>query len=110
MVPQLRAVLIDGLAASPSAGVIDCAGYEALTVYVTGSAALSAGVLIIEESPTKGSTGTWSQIASVTLATPFASAGGEYATHLPLSAYAYVGARIGTSAVGGTITVELRGQ
>ncbi len=103
---QLQQLMLD--AKTTGSGVANCSNYNNLTVYVEGSAALSAGTLIIEESRRLDELGTWSQIASVTLATPFASAGGEYANHLPVSAYAWVRCRIGTTVVGGTISVELR--
>lgn len=106
MTPQLKSVLIDGR--TSGAGRADCSNYDNLTVYIEASAALSAGTLIIEESRRDSDTAAWSQIASVTLSSPFASAGGEYAYHLPVSSYAWVRGRIGTTVVGGTITVELR--
>ncbi len=103
---QLQQVMLEGK--TTGSGVANCSNYNNLTVYIEGSAALSAGTLIIEESRRIEDTGTWSQIASVTLATPFASAGGEYANHLPVSSYGWVRCRIGTTVVGGTISVELR--
>ncbi len=104
--PQLKQITLTD--ATTGSGIVDCSNYNNLTVYIEGSAALSAGTLIIEESRRIDDTNTWSQIGSVTLATPFASAAGEYAYHAPISAYAFVRTRIGTSVVGGTITVEVR--
>lgn len=107
MTPQLKQMTIT--AATTGQGIVNCENYNNITVYVRGSAALSAGTLIIEEAVDPGDTAAWSQIGSITLSTPFASAGGEYAYHLPApSAYAYVKTRIGTTVVGGTITVEVR--
>lgn len=84
-------------------------GYPSLTLYITGSAALSAGTLILEESDDPAYAGTWSAMSSTTLATPFASAGGKYAVHLQQSASAYVRARIGTNVVGGTVDAAIEG-
>lgn len=105
MTPQLKQVTLT--AATTGSGIVDCSNYNNITVYTEADSALSAGTLIIEESRRIGETNAWSQVASVTLATPFASAGGQYGYHLPVSAYAFVRTRIGTSVVGGTITVEL---
>lgn len=93
----------------------DCRGYEHLTVYLTASAALSAGTLIVEEAswdPMAEAiyTGTWSQIASYTLSSVFASTGGQSAQHLPVTHYANVRTRIGTTVVGGTLATELEGS
>lgn len=84
------------------------------TAYIKGSAALSAGTLLVEEADFDPSNdtvpATWSTVVSVTLATPFASAGGQYANHLPAATYSYLRARVGTSVTGGTITVVLKGS
>jgi hypothetical protein len=112
-----RSVQFTGQTAGNAGGTgpwINCRGFTNLTVYVAGSAALSAGTLIVEEASWDPTTevpfpGTASQITSVTLSSPFASAGGQYATHCPVSAYAWVRTRIGTSVVGGTISVDLEG-
>lgn len=105
LVPQYKQTVIS--AATTGQGYADLSNYNYPVVYITSTAALSAGTLIIEESNDPGAT-VWSQVASVTLATPFASAGGVYADHLPTAAYAFVKCRIGTTVVGGTISVELR--
>lgn len=110
----LRAVLvgsdtngqIGGVASGSAHAPVNCAGYTNLVVYVKASAALSDGTLIIEERDLASDAA--GQIASITLATPFASAGGTYAYHLQNAAYGYVNARIGTTVVGGTITAVLR--
>ncbi len=104
--PQHKQVTIT--AGTTGSGVVDCSNYNYVTVIIEGSAALSAGTLIIEESRRIDETGTWSQIGSVTLATPFASAGGQFGYHLSISAYPFIRTRIGTTVVGGTITVEVR--
>ncbi len=83
------------------------------TFYLTASAALSAGTFVIEEcdyNPQVNTVpATWSQVASVTLATPFASTGGVYAYHLQQACYGYLRGRIGTTAVGGTLTASVKG-
>ncbi len=93
------------------------APYQNLTFYVRGSAALSAGTLIFEEADWDPLTekifaGTWSTIATLTLSSVFASAGGEAAYHVGgpggSYCYAFVRARIGTTVVGGTVTVVAR--
>lgn len=93
----------------------NCRGVLNLTVYATASDAISAGTLIIEEAdydPTSVGAygGTWSQIASITLSTPFSAAGGQYAYHLPAAAYSFVRVRIGTTVVGATLTGTLVGS
>ncbi len=105
LVPQYKQTVIT--TATTGQGYADLSNYNYPVVYITGSAALSAGTLIIEESNAVDAT-VWSTVATVTLATPFASAGGVFAYHLPTAAYAYVKCRVGTTVVGGTISVELR--
>ncbi len=45
---QLQQLMLDGK--TTGSGVADCSNYNYLTVYIEGSAALSAGTVIIEES------------------------------------------------------------
>ncbi len=103
---QNNAGIITGVASGGSHGSQNCEGYTCLVVYVIGSAALSAGTLLIEERDQPQDPP--GLIASITLSSPFASAGGTYAYHLPVSAYGYVSARIGTSVTGGTVSAVLR--
>ena len=96
---------------------INCAPYPYVTVYVTASAALSAGTLIVEEADYDPLTespygGTWSTITTVTLSSVFGSAGGQSAIHIGGPgggyAYAFLRVRIGTTVVGGTLAAVLR--
>ncbi len=105
MTPQYKQVVLT--TATTGAGMADCSNYNSLVVYIRGSAALSAGTLIIEESDDPNEALTWSQIGSVTLATPFAAAGGKFAYHPQVAAFGWVRCRIGTTVVGGTISVTL---
>lgn len=116
----LRAILVGiqngagvtGVASGSAHAPVDVSAYQNLTLYVVASAALSAGTLVIEErdllSDVPG------VIDTITLATPFVSTGGTYAYHFggPGGSFAYglISARIGTSAVGGTLTAVLRGN
>lgn len=97
-------------AANGSSQPIDITGATTLTFYVKASAALSAGTLIFEERDQVSDVP--SLIDTVTLATPFVSAGGTYAYHVggPGGSFCYglISARIGTSVTGGTLTVVLR--
>lgn len=110
----LRAVLVGGGTSDAPTGVttgsdrapVPMAGYTNAVVYVKSSAALSAGTLVIEEKDQASDiSGT---IATVDLATVFASAGGSYAYHLPNAEYGYLSARIGTTVVGGLVSAVLR--
>lgn len=95
-----------GVASGSQHAPVNCEGYRDIVLYVKGSAALSAGTVVIEERDKLEDTpGT---IATITLSTPFASTGGTYAYHLQTACYGYVNARIGTSVVGGTLIVILR--
>lgn len=114
----LRALLVgtntagvfSGVASGSSHGPIEIGSYQNLTLYVVASAALSAGTVIIEERDQPQDAP--SVIDTITLATPFVSAGGTYAYHVggPGGSFAYgqISARIGTSVVGGTVYVVLR--
>lgn len=87
-------------------------GYSQRTVYITATDAISDGTLIVEEASWDDQTGvpyggTWSQIASYTLSSVFPSAGGQYSDHLPVSNYAFIRCRVGTSVVGAMIDVAL---
>lgn len=108
---------ITGVASGTSQS-IDAQGYANLTVYAYASAAISAGTLIVEEAYKHPSTqalptGTYSQVTSVTLSSPFSAAGGWVAIHLGgpggQYAYDYVRVRIGTAVEGGTLAAALVG-
>ena len=110
----MRAMLVGTNTNGTEAGVltgathppVKCDSYPYLTVYVKATAALSAGTLVIEERDQPGDVpGT---IATITLSTPFASAGGTFAYHVTPGAFGYISARIGTDAVGGTVIAILR--
>jgi hypothetical protein len=107
MTPQLQQETIT--ARTSGAGVVNCSNYNNIVVYIEASAALSNGTLIIEESRRMTETNTWSTIATVTLSTqaPFDSGAGQFGYHLPFAAYTFIRTRIGTTVVGGTITVEV---
>lgn len=105
--------LIVGVASGTSVPK-NCRGVTDLVLYMTSSAALSAGTVIVEEATWDDLTekiysGTWSQIASYTMSSVFASAGGQSGQHLPVSAYSHVRVRIGTTLVGGLLSAVLEG-
>src|SRR5262249_47552317 len=105
--PNVLGTTIAGVTSGSSTGPVNCEGYTCHTLYVVASAALSDGTLIIEERDQPQDVP--GQVASITLSTPFASAGGTYAYHVfAPSAFGYLSARIGTTVVGGTIYVVLR--
>ena len=91
-----------------------CQGYPHLAVTVEASAALSAGVLVVEEasynpSQTVPYGGAWSVARTYNLASLFPSAGGQYTDHLPVAAYPNLRVRFTTPASGGTVGVTLEG-
>jgi hypothetical protein len=97
---------ITGVASGSSHTSVNCEGYTNPVIYITASAACSAGTVLIEERDRpQDSAGL---IATVTLSSPFASAGGTYAYHLQTAAYGYVSARIGTSVTGAVVSAVLR--
>lgn len=97
---------VTGVATGNAKAPLDCDGLTNITVYVKASAALSDGTVVIEERDVI--TDVAGTIATITLATPFASTGGTYAYHLQTACYGLVNARIGTDVVGGTIIVTMR--
>ena len=98
--------LITGVASGSSHASVNCEGYTNLVVYVQASAACSAGTLLIEERDRPQDAP--GLVASITLSSPFSGAGGTYAYHLPVSAYGFVSARIGTSVTGALVSAVLR--
>ena len=102
--------------AGSSQGFDLSAGYQHLTVFVTGYGTISTGTLIVEESDQQGFGGTWSQIDSIdlTAVTGGSTTGIQQASHEPVSApgtfaYRWVRLRIGTSVTGsgGSVSVSL---
>lgn len=87
--------------------IVPINAFTSLDVTITATAALSAGTLLVEESDDPGYAGTWSLIENVNLASVFASAGGKSVRHYANSSYQFVRTRIGTTAVGGTISTSL---
>ncbi len=95
--------ILTGVTSGSTHPPANCAGYTNLTVYVIATALCSAGTLIIEERDQGQDTpGT---IATITLTSPFAAAGGTYAYHLPTACYGLISARIGTTVTGTGATV-----
>ena len=73
-----------------------------LTMYVTGSAGVSAGSVQLETAPDKDYAGTWSAVgAAVTPAATTTKAAQNVGT------FAAVRARIATNIVGGTVSVKI---
>ncbi len=104
---------ITGVASGTSQGH-DCSSYPYLAIVLDSSAALSSGTLIAEEADYDPDrqviySGTWSQIASYTLSSVFASAGGQAIQHLQPSRYPFVRVRLSVAAVGGLLKVGLIG-
>ena len=99
-----------GVATGAERAPVECSPYQNLTFYVVASAALTAGVITLEERDQPGDVP--AVIDTITLATPFASAGGTYAYHVGgpggSFAYGYISARITTDVVGGLVYVVLR--
>lgn len=73
-----------------------------VTVYVTTSAGVSAGVVSIEEAPSTDYTGTWSVVGTVTTST----ASSTSAVHLT-GTYKALRTRISTAITGGTVTTHI---
>lgn len=95
--------VITGVTSGSAHAPINCAAYPYLTVYVVAAAACSAGTLILEERDQPSDTpGT---IATLNLASIFSAAGGTYAYHVPVSAFGYLSAKIGTTVTGTGATV-----
>lgn len=108
----------DGTTTGVTAGTsqpVNAINYPNITIYVTASALLSAGTLIVEESDMTSYSAAvgavWSQVTSVTLSSTFSGAGGATAIHLggPGGQYAYdhLRVRIGTGVSGGNVTARL---
>jgi hypothetical protein len=91
-----------GAARSP----VPVAGFVYHVVYVKATAALSAGTLVIDERDQPGDVP--GAIATLNLASIFSGGGGTYAYHLPVSAYGYLSAHIGTTVVDGLVSAVLR--
>ena len=110
----LRAVLVGsqngavltGVASGAAHGPVDCSSYAYLTLYLASTAALTEGTVVLEERDQLQDTP--GAIVTVTLATPFASAGGTYAYHVTPSAFGYISGKIGTTVVGGLVSAVLR--
>lgn len=98
--------VITGVASGGAWAPVNCEGYTNLVLYVKSDAACSAGTVLIEERDQPQDVPNLN--ATITLSAAFASAGGTYAYHLQTAAYGYVSARIGTTAVGGLVSVVLR--
>ena len=101
---------ITGVTSGTSQGLA-VEAYANVTIYVTASAALSAGTLIVEEADYDTDremiSNNWSVVATYTLSSVFSGAGGKAANHLPAASYNHVRVRIGTTVVGGTVYVRM---
>ncbi len=91
---------------------VDVSHYSNITLYLKGAGTISAGTLIVEEADYVGATtDVWSDITgSVPIDCTEVSGGEQKAYQVPIGAYGYLRARIGTSiaGAGGSISVVLR--
>ncbi len=75
---------------------------EHVTIYITGSAGISAGAVQLESAPTPGYTGTWAAHGS-----PITVAADTTKIVQVVGSLGVVRARISTNVVGGTVDVHL---
>ena len=91
---------------------IDVSHYSNVTIYLKGEGTISAGTLIVEEADyVDAYAGSWSDITGdVPIDCTEVTGGAQKAYQVPIGAYGYLRARIGTtiSGAGGSISVVLR--
>lgn len=91
--------MLDTQTATQTGISIDCRGYNAPAVYMTGSGTISGGVAVITEAPTANYAGTWSTV--LTLDPTDVSAGKTQGNALPAGAYNFLRVEITSTITGG---------